>query len=62
LGKASHAAEAVSKTVLLGQAHRMSTESIYNLVPEIHVTPPKPPMYHSKFDPKSTPITGSTFG
>ena len=36
-------------------------ESIYNLVPKEYVTPAKPPMYHSKFNPKSNP-TGSTFG
>lgn len=40
----------------------VAQESIYNLVPQVHIVPPKPPMYHSKFDPKTTPIAGSTFG
>lgn len=45
-----------------GLATMSSCESIYNLVPETVVPPVKPPMYHSRFDPKSTPIAGSTFG
>ena len=40
-------------------AHRM--ETIYNLVPEVVVERPKPPMYRSMHDPKA-PLAGSTFG
>ena len=36
-------------------------ETIYNLVPEVVVERPKPPMYRSKHDPKA-PLAGSTFG
>lgn len=36
-------------------------ESIFNLVPVEVPEPPKPPMYRSKYDPK-TPVSGSTFG
>ena len=36
-------------------------ETIYNLVPEVVVEQPKPPMYRSKHDPKA-PLAGSTFG
>jgi hypothetical protein len=36
-------------------------ETIYNLVPEVVVERPKPPMYRSMHDPKA-PLAGSTFG
>jgi len=42
-------------------ASSRTMESIYNLVPEQFVEPPKPPMYRSKHDP-AAPVTGSTFG
>ena len=37
------------------------TESIYNLIPKPKKAKPKPSMYRSKYDPKSS-LVGSTFG
>jgi hypothetical protein len=37
------------------------SESIYNLVQEEYVPPPKEPMFRSKFDPDAI-YPGSTFG